>query len=185
MRARAQRCCWPAAPLGPLEPEGTDLPGGHGQALGARGAAGPHEHVVEHGHRGKQRVALEQVAHAPALRGHVDAGGRVIQHPPVQHDAALVGALHAGDALERHALAAARGAEKRERLGGVLGLERDVKREVPKPLADVNRQAHARPPRVRARPSSQFMASSTTAEMATFTSTHLRASASSPVRHSW
>ena len=101
----------------------------------------------------------------------------------------------ARDALERHGLAAARGAQERQRLAGVRHLEGDVEVKAGEVPADVDGKAHRAPPAPLTRRgrearrtsvlllcSNQFMARRTTAEMARFTMTHARAPASSPVR---
>ena len=58
--------------------------------------------VLCDGHVRKERVALEEVAHAALLRAEVHAGRRVKEHTVVEDDAALVGRDDARDALERH-----------------------------------------------------------------------------------
>ena len=131
------------------------------QALLARGTGSPGTHVLLDSHGGKERVALEEVTHAALLRRQVHVRARIEERAPAQHDAPRVRALDAGDALERHGLAAARGAEQCHDLIWML----------------------ARAERERA--SSMFMARSTTARIARFTRTHWNARPSSPVRQSW
>ena len=70
--------------------------------------------VLGHGHVGKEGVVLEQVADAALLRREVHALFAVEERAPVEQDASLVGLFDARDALQGHALAAARGAEQRE-----------------------------------------------------------------------
>ena len=185
-----------------IEAKGRDLAGDGLRALLFALAEHADGDVLLDRHVGEQRVVLEEVAHAPLLRAQVDARRGVEQHAAVEDDPALVGDHDAGDALERHRLAAARGAEKRERLVGGLDLERHVERKRrTERLAHVDLQAHRAPPRS-TRPglaagfdaalepdlpfcSNQFMARRTTAEMPRLTMTHAKAPASSFVRHSW
>ena len=64
-------------------------------------------------------------AHAPLLGRQVDVMLAVEQHPPVQHDAALVGLHDARDAAQCHAFAAARRAQNGRGSvpGGEVGAE--------------------------------------------------------------
>jgi hypothetical protein len=75
--------------------------------------------VLEHGHVREERVRLEDQPEVAAMDGHPrDVLAR-------QHDLPAVGLDEAGDHPEERALAAARGAEKREELAGG-GVERHV-----------------------------------------------------------
>ena len=68
--------------------------------------------VVGNRHIREKGKVLKEIAEAPLLRGQVDALLAVKEHPAVEHDAPAVGALEPSDALEGHALAAARGAQQ-------------------------------------------------------------------------
>ena len=98
----------------------------------------------------------------------------------VKDDLSLVGCHDTGDALERHALAAAGSAEQRH--GAAAGFEFGAEREAAELFFNVYYKAHALcrllPLPERFFFSSMFTMSSTTAEMAMFTSTHLSANAS-------
>ena len=105
----------------------------------------------------------------------------VVEHVPVQHDAAPIRGLDARDAFERIALAAAGGPQQ---AGDPL---RRIKfcpqGEMAQPLFDIHLQTHDRAPFF-CRASSRFTASSTTALMARLTITQKKAPPSSLVRHS-
>ena len=68
--------------------------------------------VFFHRHMGKQGIVLEQIANLPFLRRQVDAASGIEQRFTVQHDPAFVRLFHAGDTFERHAFAAAGGAQQ-------------------------------------------------------------------------
>ena len=132
-------------------------------------------------HVWKQRVLLKQVADLSLLRRQVDFLFAVEQNAPVQLDMALIRPHDACDAPQRHALAAAGGTEQRHHFP--LSGEMHVQVKITERFFDINDQCHAlRTPLSRF--SSRLTASSTTAEMTRFTTTHLNASASSFVRHS-
>ena len=139
------------------------------------------EDVLSHRHVGEERVVLEQIAHAPRLRRQIDLFLRIEEHPSVERDAPLVGLFNARDALQGHALAAARSAEQ----GGdpPLGREAHVQREAAEPLADVDAQTHAFTAFF-CRASSMFTLSSTTVLIARLISTQNIAPFSSFVRQS-
>ena len=107
---------------------------------------------------------------------------RVEQHAPVQFDAAFVGLFDARDALERHALAAAGGAQQAGH--AVFRREAHVKAERPQLLLNIHKKAHLATAFF-CRVSSMFTVSSTTVEMARFTITQKKAPRSSLVRQSW
>ena len=135
------------------------------------------EDVLLDGHVGKERVLLEEIADPALLRREVDLFFAVKEHAAVQHDAPAVGCDDAGDALERHALAAAGRAEQRQRF--ILRLEFRLQMERAETLFNVNVQTHAfallarLASRRKSRRSSILTVSSTTAEIAMFTTTHL------------
>ena len=190
MRARAHRCCCPpescpgfwsatASSWNCRSFSATSVwrralvPDGRGDVL-------PHRHV------GEQGVLLEQIPHPPPLGRQVDPGGAVIQGDAVQLDVPLVRRQDARYALEGHGLAAPGGSQQGQRL--VPGLKPDLQAEVSQLLLNVHGERHYRPPPFPARlcrASSRFTASRNTAEMAMFTSTQRRASASLLVRQSW
>ena len=103
---------------------------------------------------------------------------------------ALVGALDTGHAFQGKAFAAA-GSPQKARDLAVPGGKGHVQGKAAQPLADIHAQGHhvtsREAGRAREGPffSSMLMLSSTTAEMARFTSTQVMAPASSPVRQSW
>ena len=138
--------------------------------------------VLPHGHVGKQRVILEEVAHVPLLRREVDLLFRVEEHDAVELDMPAVGLFDAGDALERVALAAARGAEQAG--DARVGLKSRVELKNAERFVDVNDQTHAFTAFF-CRVSSRFTVSSTTVLMARLTSTQNMAPRSSLVRQSW
>ena len=138
--------------------------------------------ILRHRHIGKQGVALEQVAHPTPLRRQVDALFAVEQSLTVQDDAPPVGPLDPGDALEGHALAAARGAQQAQH--AALGFEPDLEEEASQVFFYVHQKAHRRTP-VPLRFSIRLTTSSTAAEMARLTITQVKAPASSLVRQSW
>ena len=97
---------------------------------------------------------------------------------PVQHDAAPVGSDDAGNALERHGFAAARGAQKPQR--PALRRKGDLEGEGAKVLFQIHQKGHqATSPKgaavrfraVRSSRSNRLTVSRTAAEMAMFTST--------------
>ena len=141
--------------------------------------------VLPHRHVGEQGVLLEQVSHPTPLGRQVDPGGAVIQGDAVQLDVPLVRRQDTRHTFEGHGLAAPRGSQQGQRL--VPGLEPDLQPEIPQLLLNVHGERHYRPPPFPARlclASSRFTASRNTAEMAMFTSTQRRASASLSVRQS-
>ncbi len=139
------------------------------------------QNVLPHRHIGKQGVILEQIPHPPLLRRQVDPFFRIKQRLPVQHDGSPVRPFDARDALQGHAFAAAGGPQQAQHTAP--GLEPGGEAEIPQLFFNVHKKAH----RFTAfrRSSSRFTASSTTVEIARFTSTQRKAPASSLVRHSW
>ena len=132
-------------------------------------------------HVRKQRVLLKQAADLSLLRRQVDFLFAVEQDATVHLNMPLIRSHDARDAPQCHALAAAGGAEQRHHFP--LGSEVHFQVKITERFLDINDQCHAlRTPLSRF--SSKLTASSTTAEMARFTTTHLNASASSFVRHS-
>ena len=132
-------------------------------------------------HVREQRVLLKQVADLAFLRRQVNLLVAVEQDAAVQLNVPLIRFDDTRDALERHALAAAGRSEQRHHFP--LGGEVDFQVKISERFLDIHNQCHAlRTPLSRF--SSRLTASSTTAEMARFTTTHLNASASSFVRHS-
>ena len=69
-------------------------------------------YVIGHCHIREQLIVLEQQGAFSLLRRQVDARCRVKKGHAVDDDPALVGRLHAGDAAQRTALAATRGAQQ-------------------------------------------------------------------------
>ena len=124
----------------------------------------------------------EREEYLALLRRQVDLLLAVKQYAVAEHDAPAVGRHDAGDALERHALAAAGDPEQRQRF--VRYLEFRLQTERAKAFFNINIQAHAfallarLAPRRRSRRSSILTASSTTVEMAILTMTHFVARAS-------
>ena len=132
-------------------------------------------------HVWKQRVLLKQAADFSLLRRQIDFLFAVEQDAPVQFNMPLIRSHDARDAPQRHALAAAGGAEQRHHFP--LSGEVHFQVKISERFLDIHDQCHAlRTPLSRF--SSKLTASSTTAEMARLTTTHLNASASSFVRHS-
>ena len=159
-----------------LQPEHPELFRGQRALFRPAPRADAAENVLLNGHVGKERVLLEEIADPALLRREVDLLFAVEEHAAVQHDPAAVGRHDAGDALERHALAAAGGPEQRQRF--VRYLEFRLQTERAKAFFNINIQAHAfallarLASRRRSRRSSILTASSTTAEIAMFTATH-------------
>ena len=125
---------------------------------------------------------LEQVSDPPALGRQVNLLFGVEQHPAVQDDPSPVRPFNSRNALQRHALAAAGGAQDaRESLfTGKSGAQM----EIPESFLDIYFKRHVfllYP----ARFSSIFTASSTAAEIARLIITQKNAPFSSLVRHSW
>ena len=79
-------------------------------------------HVVCHRHVREQLIVLEQQGAFSLLGRQVGARRRVKKGHTVDDDLALVGRLHAGDAAQRTALAATRGAQQRHALLASLKL---------------------------------------------------------------
>ena len=132
-------------------------------------------------HVREQRVLLKQIADLSLLRRQVDLFVAVEQNAPIQFNMALIRPHDACDAPQRHALAAAGGTEQRHHFP--LSGEVHFQVKITERFLDIHDQCHAlRTPLSRF--SSRLTASSTTAEMARLTTTHLNASASSFVRHS-
>ena len=139
------------------------------------------EYVLPERHIGKQGVILKKITH-PALLGVKGyALSAVVEYHAVQLYVSAVRPFYARDALERHALAAAGGAQYAR--DSLPRFQLCGKAEGTKPLFYVNYKAHALPPLVLR--SSMLTMSSTTADMPRFTMTQKKAPASSFVRHSW
>jgi hypothetical protein len=82
-------------------------------------------HVLEDRHVRPDRVALEDHAHAAALRWHEEPRGAGGKRPVAQGDLAPIGSLEPGHESEGGGLAAAARAEQRQELAG-LRFEREV-----------------------------------------------------------
>ena len=139
------------------------------------------EDILAHGHVREKGVILEEIAHLALLRGQVDVPVCIEQRSPVQHDTPAVGLLDAGDALERHALAAAGRAQQAKH--AAVRLKGDAQREIAQPLFDIDRKAH-RFTAFFCLSSSMLTHSSTTALIARLIITQVNAPASSFVRQS-
>ena len=139
------------------------------------------EYVLPERHIGKQGVILKKITHPALLGMKVYALSAVVEYHAVQLYVSAVRPFYACDALERHALAAAGGAQYAR--DSLPRLQLCGKAEGTKPLFYVNYKAHALPPLVLR--SSMLTMSSTTADMPRFTMTQKKAPASSFVRHSW
>ena len=142
--------------------------------------------VLPYGHVGEEGILLKKIPYPPLLGRQVDPGGTVIEDDAVQSDLPLVRLQNTGNAAQRHGFAAAGGPQQRQR-DALFCIKLNFQLEGAQLLADVYGKRHHRTPfRVcRCRVSSRFTASKNTAEMATFTSTHRAAPASSLVRQSW
>ncbi len=140
---------------------------------------------MRHSHVGKEGILLEEVSHPPPLRRQVHPGGTVVEHPAVQLNVPLVRPQDARYALEGHGLAASRGSQQSQCLS-VLRPEGGLQGKAPQSFADLHCQSHQTTPFFVCRwlRSSRFTASSTTVEMARFTSTQRKARASLLVRQS-
>ena len=105
--------------------------------------------VLVYGHVRKEGVVLKEVADAARLRREVDALFTVKEDALVQDNLSAVGTLEPRDALERHALAAARCAEEGE--GRVRERKVCRKSEVTQAFFDVDDELHSRTSRLRYR----------------------------------
>ena len=83
---------------------------------------------------------MEQQGAFALLGRQVDARRRVKEGRTVDDDLALVGRLHAGNAAQRAALAAARGAQQRHTL--LAGLKLHVERKPGIALFDIQNERH-------------------------------------------
>ena len=138
-------------------------------------------YILTHRHIGKQRIILKQITHLPLLRRKIHPRRRIIQHTAVQHDASFIRLFDARDALERHALAAARCAQQPQ--NAAVLLESTFQHKAAQPLFDVHMKAHDFTAFF-CRSSSRLTVSSTTALIAILTITHIIAPCSSFVRQS-
>ena len=165
-----------------LQPEHAELFRGQRALFRPAPRADAAENVLLNGHVGKERVLLEEIADPALLRREVDLLFAVKEHAVIENDAPAVGRHDAGDAFERHAFAAAGRAEQRSRF--VLRLKPCAQMKSAEAFFNINIQAHAfallarLASRRKSRRSSRLTASSTTAEMAIFTTTQRYASAS-------
>lgn len=137
------------------------------------------EDVLPDGHIWKKGAALEQVSHAAPLGREVDPRPGIKEGHAVQNDAAPVGPLNPGDALEGEAFPAAGGAQKAEH--AAVRVQRDAQVEAAQPLFKRGAQAHGRT----LLPSRRLTAISTAALIARLTSTQKAAPEASLVRQSW
>ena len=96
--------------------------------------------VLQHRHIGKQRVVLEQQTRVALLGGEIDSLFRVEERHAVYHDPAPVGLFDARDTFERHALAAARGAQEGDHL--VAAGKMHIQPESTEAFFNVNRNRH-------------------------------------------
>ena len=97
-------------------------------------------YVIGHRHVGKQLIVLEQQGAFSLLGRQVDARRRVKKGHAVDDDLALVGRLHAGNAAQRTALAATRGAQQRHTL--LAGLKLHVEHKPGIALFDIQNERH-------------------------------------------
>ena len=158
-----------------LQPEHVDLFRSQRALFRPASLADAAENVLLNGHVGKKSILLEEIADPTLLRREVGPLFAVKEHTAVEHDPAAVGRHDAGDALERHALAAAGGPEQRQRFARYLEFRLQTERA--EAFFNINIQAQAVPllfpPDTRkSRRSSIFTVSSTMAEITIFTATH-------------
>ena len=97
-------------------------------------------YVIGHRHVGKQLIVLEQQGAFSLLGRQVDTRRRVKKGHAVDDDLALVGCLHAGNAAQRAALAATRGAQQRHTL--LAGIELNVEGKARIALFDIQNERH-------------------------------------------
>ena len=97
-------------------------------------------YVIGHRHVGKQLIVLEQQGAFSLLGRQVDAHRRVKKGHAVDDDLALVGRLHTGNATQRAALAATRGAQQRHTL--LAGLKLHVEGKARIALFDIQNERH-------------------------------------------
>ena len=168
--------------LKPLKAEHADLLRQHAALFRFVAAADAAEDILLHAHVREQRVLLKEITDLALLRRQVDLLFAVKEHAVAEHDAPAVGRHDARDALQGHALAAARGAEQRHRL--IRRFKLGMQRERTELFFNIDGQTHllallALLASVRkSRRSSILTASSTTVEIAILTMTHFIASAS-------
>ena len=103
--------------------------------------------ILAYGHVREEGIVLEEIADPARLRREVDAPLAVVERAPVQQDLPAVRTFEACDALERHALAAARGAEEGEGCIGQCEIRRE--RKAAQTLFDVDDKLHSRTSRFR------------------------------------
>ena len=95
-------------------------------------------YVIGHRHIREQLIVLEQQSAFSLLGRQVDARRRIKEDHAVDDDLALVGRLHAGDAAQRTALAATRGAQQRHAL--LAGLKLNVEHKSGIALFDIQNE---------------------------------------------
>ena len=103
--------------------------------------------VLADGHIRKERVVLKEIADAALLRREVDARTAVIECAAVEDDLPAIRGLQPRDALQRHALAAARCTEQGERR--IRECKVRAEREVTQAFFDVDDEVHSCTSRLR------------------------------------
>ena len=98
-------------------------------------------YVIGHRHVGKQLIVLEQQGAFSLLGRQVDTRRRVKKGHAVDYDLALVGRLHAGNAAQRAALAATRGAQQRHTL--LAGIELNVENKPGITFLNIQNERHS------------------------------------------
>ncbi|BBK33495.1 hypothetical protein STHU_41290 [Allostella humosa] len=109
-------------------------------AVGRTGEPAAIQQVVADAEMGEEARFLEDVANAPAVARHEDAGRPIHQHPPVDHHAPLVRPHQPGHDVDERGLARAGAAEERRQPG--LAGEAGIQREAPEAVADIDVEPH-------------------------------------------
>ena len=84
------------------------------RAVAPRQMAQPAQDIFPHGHGREKCIVLKQQSDPAHLRRQINARIGVKQYPPVEHNTAAVGALHARNAFERHGFSRSGCAEQRD-----------------------------------------------------------------------
>ena len=141
------------------------------------------EDIGPHAHVGKERIVLKQIAHPARLGRQIDAALRIKEGHAVQHNSAPVRLLNAGDAFERHALAAA--GSPQQAGDASVRFKGSMQLKVPQLLMNIHLKAHRFFTAFFCRSSSMLTVRSTAVLMARLIITQVKAPASSLVRQSW
>jgi len=97
----------------------------------------PEGHIIVDAHMGEQGIALKDISYSSGLGRQIDSQIGIKKRPAIQSDPAPVGAVQAGDEIEKGGLAAAVVAHQHQCLA-LFYIQSELQIEIPQPLLNID-----------------------------------------------